>query len=69
MVKKVGSFGSARYKDTISLRENDKFCISEPDNEPNWVGSFGSARYRRRYVPTLMTGEGDKSAKTKGARI
>ena len=37
----------------ILLRENGKFCISEPDTEPNWVGSFGSALYLRRYVATL----------------
>ena len=38
----------------IPLWENGKFCISEPDTEPNWVGSFGSARYSRRYVATLQ---------------
>ena len=50
----VGSFGSARYKDTIPLREYGKFCNSEPDTEPNWVGSFGLARYSRQYVATLF---------------
>ena len=39
--------------DTIPLWENGKFCISEPDTDPNWVGSFGSARYTWRYVATL----------------
>ena len=41
----VGSLGSDRYKDTIPLWENGKFCISESDTDPNWDGSFGLARY------------------------
>ena len=43
--KLAGSFGSVRYKDTMPLRGNGKFCISEPDTDPNWLGSFGSPRY------------------------
>ena len=52
-IRLVGSLGSDRFKDTIPLWENGKFCISEPDADPNWVGSSGSARYMWRYVPTL----------------
>ena len=38
---------------SLALWENGKFCISEPDSDPNWVGSFGSARYMWRYIATL----------------
>ena len=37
----------------IPLWENGKFCVPEPDTDPNWDGSHGSARCTWRYVTTL----------------
>ena len=42
--KLAGLCGSLRYKNTKALRRKDKFCISEPDKDPNWLGFFGLPR-------------------------